>query len=135
MVGPVVWSTLATPILPVEGTDGRIHPVYELHVTNSSHFDVRITSVEVLDARENCLTGVNRVFSVDREDVTGKVRPFSLPQQTLEAADYTDQLGPGQGASSISMSLTLRSATCQEASNIALSFRPRFLIKTRKSSQ
>src|SRR5262245_19643733 len=31
MVGPVVWSVLAVPIHPVEGTDGRIHLVYELH--------------------------------------------------------------------------------------------------------
>jgi murein DD-endopeptidase MepM/ murein hydrolase activator NlpD len=97
MVGPVVWSVLAAPIPPVEGTDGRIHLVYELHVTNASHFDVRITSIEVLDARDHRPTGVNRVFSADGQDVTGKVRPFSLPQPTQEAADYTDQLGPGQG--------------------------------------
>jgi murein DD-endopeptidase MepM/ murein hydrolase activator NlpD len=97
MVGPVVWSVLAAPIHPVEGTDGRIHLVYELPVTNASHFDVRITSVEVLDARDDRVTGVNRVFSADGQDVTGKVRPFSLPQQTQDAVDYTDRLGPGQG--------------------------------------
>jgi murein DD-endopeptidase MepM/ murein hydrolase activator NlpD len=97
MVGPVVWSVLAVPIHPVEGTDGRIHLVYELHVSNVSHFDVRIKSIEVLDAHDNHPTGVSRVFSADGQDVTGKVRPFSLPQPTQEAADYTDQLGPGHG--------------------------------------
>jgi hypothetical protein len=80
MVGPVVWSVLAAPIHPVNGTDGRIHLAYELHVTNASRFDVHITSIEALDARDNRVTGVNRVFSADGQDVTGKVRPFSLAQ-------------------------------------------------------
>jgi murein DD-endopeptidase MepM/ murein hydrolase activator NlpD len=43
------------------------------------------------------LVVLNRVVSADGQDVTGKVRPFSLPQPTQDAADYTDQLGPGQG--------------------------------------
>src|SRR5215475_3166142 len=97
MIGPVVWSVVAAPIHPVEGTNGRIHLVYELHLTNASHFDVRVTSIEVLDAQDNRVTGVNRVFSADGVDVTGKVRPFSLPKPTQDAVDYTNQLGPGQG--------------------------------------
>lgn len=96
MVGPLVWTPLAT-INPVKGTDGRIHLIYELHVSNASHYNVRIRSIEVLNGRDNSVTGVNRVFSADGQDVTGKIRPFSLEQQTQEAADYTNRLGPGQG--------------------------------------
>ena len=97
MVGPIVWSMLATPVHPVTGTDGRIHLIYELHVTNASRYNVRLRSIEVLDARDHRVTGVNQVFSSDGQDVTGKVRPFSLAQQTQDAADYTDRLGPGEG--------------------------------------
>ncbi len=46
---PVVASVLATPI-PVKGSDGRFHLVYELLVTNAYKLDFQIASVEVLDA-------------------------------------------------------------------------------------
>lgn len=46
---PVVTSVLATPI-PVKGSDGRFHLVYELFVTNAYKLDFQIVSVEVLDA-------------------------------------------------------------------------------------
>jgi Peptidase family M23 len=95
MVGPVVWSPLATSIYPVKGADGRIHLIYELHVTNESHLAVCVRSIEVLDARDNSVTGVNRVVSPGGVDVTGKVRPFALPQ-TQDAANYVTRLGPGQ---------------------------------------
>lgn len=97
MINPVVWSSLATPIHPVKGTDGRIHLIYGLNVSNASRHDVRLTSIEVLDERENRVTGTSKVVSSDGQDVTGKVRPFSLPNPTMDAVDYTDRLGPGQG--------------------------------------
>lgn len=97
MVNPVVWSVLAPPIHPVKGTDGRIHLIYGLNVTNASRYDVRLTSIEVLDEQEKTIPGTSKVVSIDGQDVTGKVHPFSLPQPTQEAADFTDQLGRGQG--------------------------------------
>lgn len=96
MVNPVVWSSLATPIYPVKGTDDRIHLIYGLNVTNASRHDVRLTKLEVLDERENPVTGTSKVVSSDGQDLTGKLRPFSLPQPTQDAADFTDQLSPGQ---------------------------------------
>lgn len=97
LVKPVVWSLVATPIYPFKGADGRIHLAYELHVTNASQYRVRIKSIEVLDAGNNRVTGVSRVVSADGHDVTGKVRPFALPDPTQDAVDYTERLGPGQG--------------------------------------
>ena len=46
---PLVTSVLATPI-PVKGSDGRYHLVYELLVTNAYKLDSKILSFEVLDA-------------------------------------------------------------------------------------
>jgi len=97
MVGPVAWSVLAEPIHPVQGTDGRIHLQYELHLANASRYTVHIDSIEVLDARHHRATGVNKGFSTDGKDVTGKVRAFSLPVQERTAVDYSDQMEPGQG--------------------------------------
>lgn len=97
MVSPVVWSLLATPIHQVKGTDGRIHLIYGLDVSNASRHDVRLTSIEVLDEQEKLITGTSKVVSADGQDVTGKVRPFSLPNPTMDAVDYTNRLGSGQG--------------------------------------
>ncbi len=96
MVNPVIWSVLAAPIHPVKGTDGNIHLIYGLHVSNASRYDVRLNSIEVLDGQENPISGTSKVVSTDGQDLTGKVRPFSLPQPTQDAADFTDRLGPGQ---------------------------------------
>jgi hypothetical protein len=46
---PVTASTLTVPE-PFEGSDGRVHLVYELLLLNNSAFSVRISQVEVLDA-------------------------------------------------------------------------------------
>lgn len=40
---------------------------------------------------------MSKVVSSDGKDLTGKVRPFSLPHPTQQAADFGDRLGPGQG--------------------------------------
>lgn len=97
MYSPVVWSVLAPPISPVKGTDGRIHLVYGLNVNNASRYDIRITRIEVLDEQGNLTTGTSKVLSDDGQDITGKVRPFSLPQPSMDAVDYTDRLSAGQG--------------------------------------
>jgi hypothetical protein len=49
---PLVMSVLDTPI-PVKGSDGRLHLVYELLVTNAYKLDFEIVSVEVLDGDQN----------------------------------------------------------------------------------
>jgi Peptidase family M23 len=49
---PVTATTLTVPE-PVEGSDGRIHLVYELLLTNAAALPVRISQVEVLDAATN----------------------------------------------------------------------------------
>lgn len=95
MIGPIVWSALAEPIRPVKGTDGRIHLIYELHVTNAAHLNARVRSIEPLDARDHSATGANRVLSPGGADLTGQVRPFSLTP-TQGATNYTNRLGDGQ---------------------------------------
>jgi hypothetical protein len=91
-LAPVVWSVLATPIHPVRGTDGRIHLVYELHVSKITGAPVRVRAIEVLDAKDDQVSGTNRVIAVDGTDVTGKLRKLG-GQATLTAADYAERLG------------------------------------------
>lgn len=43
---PVVASVLAAPV-PVRGSDGRYHFVYELMISNSNNFEWELQSVEV----------------------------------------------------------------------------------------
>lgn len=94
---PVVWSVLA-PLVPVLGTDGRVHLAYELQFTNVTSSPVRITSVEAVDSgSDNRIAGANRVLAIRDEDVTGKVRLFAHGGTTMTEADYSDTLGPGQG--------------------------------------
>lgn len=90
-IAPVVWSVLATPIYPVRGTDGRIHLVYELHVSNITGSPVRVRAIEVLNAKDNQVTGANQVVAVDGANVTGKIRKLG-GEATLTAADYTERL-------------------------------------------
>jgi hypothetical protein len=49
---PIVMSVFSAPI-PVKGSDGRFHLVYELFVTNAYKLDFEIASVEVLDGDRN----------------------------------------------------------------------------------
>lgn len=51
---PLVSSTLTTPA-PVPGTDGRTHLAYELVLTNATAANVRIDSVDVLDAGDQAV--------------------------------------------------------------------------------
>ena len=48
---PVVMSVLAEPY-PFRGSDGWLHFVYELHLTNATRFPVKVQSVEILDANQ-----------------------------------------------------------------------------------
>jgi len=96
---PVVWSVIADPVVPVKGTDGRIHLAYELLFTNLSTEPARIVSVEVVDpTRNNRIVGTSRVITIKDEDVTTQLRHFALKQPTLAGADFSDRLRPARSA-------------------------------------
>ena len=97
---PVVWSVIADPVIPVRGTDGRIHLAYELLFTNISTAPARLQSVEVVDPlRDNRVVGASRVVTVQgrgRDDAVQALRPRS--RATFTQADYSDRLQPAHSA-------------------------------------
>ena len=95
-IGPLVWHVLGSGIYPVKGSDGLTHLAYELMFTNVWRFPATINSVEVVDpAQDNKVTGSNRVLSIKNEDVTGRVKLFSLPT-TQDKANYSTEIPGGQ---------------------------------------
>lgn len=97
-IGPLTWRVLGSGIYPVKGSDGLMHLAYALQLTNSWSVPATIRSVEVIDpARGNQPTGRNRVLDVKNDDVTGKVKLFTLPG-SMDAASYSNQVPPGQSA-------------------------------------
>jgi len=97
VVSPLVWSVVSDPIRPVKGTDGRVHVVYELNVRNDSRYILELTTIDTLDAVTDQPSGQNQAISADGQEVTGKVRSFALANPTQTSADFSQQLGPGQG--------------------------------------
>ena len=97
MVSPIVWSVVSVPIYPVKGTDGRVHLVYEINVRNDSRYLLDLATIDTVDAVTGQPTGRNQAISADGQDVTGKLRPFALANPTQTSADFSQQLGPGQG--------------------------------------
>src|SRR3954471_17488062 len=96
---PVVWSVIADPVIPVSGTDGRIHLAYELLFTHISTTPARLQSIEVVDPwRDNRVVGASRVVTTEDEDVTTQFRHFALGQATFTKADYSDVLQPANSA-------------------------------------
>ena len=80
---PVVFSVLAPPV-PVKGSDGLYHIVYEIFLTNSSRFDWEVLSLEVLDGGAD-----GRVlYTVSGQEITNKMRLVGTrqPTDTLEPA-------------------------------------------------
>src|SRR3954451_23909917 len=49
---PVVASTLDSAAAPVRGTDGRLHVVYELQLTNAKPVPATLQEIRVLDANQ-----------------------------------------------------------------------------------
>lgn len=93
---PVVWRVLDDRVVPVKGTDRRIHLAYELLLTNVTSNTVRIEGIEAVDpSRDDEVVGVDRVVTIRDEDVTGQVRLFSR-QSTMEKADYSLLVPPGE---------------------------------------
>lgn len=80
---PVVLSVLAPPV-PVKGSDGLYHFVYELVLTNSNTFDWEVLSVEVLDGDADGKV----IHSFSGEDVSDKMQQVGtrIPVNTLQPA-------------------------------------------------
>jgi Peptidase family M23 len=95
-IGPLTWHLVGSGIYPVKGSDGLIHLAYALQVTNSWSLTATIKSVEVVDpARDNQVSGNNRVLDIKNEEVTGQVKLFTLPG-TMNKESYTYQIPSGQ---------------------------------------
>lgn len=85
-LSPLILETLADPV-PVKGSDGRIHLVYELKITNVSPMPWTIHNLQVLsnqDAQEPVLT-------LSGESLKNKMELLGLREST-------NKLGPGQTA-------------------------------------
>src|SRR5262245_38429073 len=68
---PATGTVLAEPLVPVNGTDERIHLAYELLFNNVTPDLVRIHSLQVVDpTRNNQSVGAYRVFAVDGIEIT-----------------------------------------------------------------
>jgi hypothetical protein len=96
VLAPVVWSVVGPPVIPVKGTDGRIHLAYEILFTNVVADAVNLVSVEMIDPDEDDVpVGEDSVFAIDGTDVTSQARIFSVPS-TLGGNNYSTLLPPGQ---------------------------------------
>ena len=97
-LSPAIWNVLG-PIIPVRGTDSRVHLAYTVELTNHSSDPMTIQSFQVVDPdRDNQPTGVNQVVSDLNEDITGLAHPFIIILPTLDKQNYKKVLGPGQGS-------------------------------------
>jgi hypothetical protein len=95
VLAPVAWSVVGPPVIPVQGTDGRIHLAYEILFTNVVADAVRIVSVEMIDPDEDDVpVGEDSVFAIDGTDITSQARIFSVPS-TLDGNNYSTLLPPG----------------------------------------
>jgi hypothetical protein len=95
-LSPLVWSVVAPPIVPVQGSDARRHLAYELLFTNVTDTTVRLETVEVIDPLDHRVVGtLNRVEALDGEEITLKLRWFSR-QGTMTRQNYAVWLPPGQ---------------------------------------
>ncbi|HEY7534678.1 MAG TPA: M23 family metallopeptidase [Thermodesulfobacteriota bacterium] len=87
---PIVMYVLAAPI-PVKGSDGVYHLVYNLIVNNANNSPWQISSIEILSADSVEQQDQNYVFaSLTGDEVTEKM-------QLLGARTPTNKLEPGQG--------------------------------------
>jgi hypothetical protein len=95
-LSPVVWSVVAPPVIPVRGSDARLHLAYELLFTNVTDTSVRLEAVEVIDPLDHRVVGtLNRMEAIGGEDITLELRRFSR-QGTLTRQNYAVSLPPGQ---------------------------------------
>ena len=73
---------VAGPLVPFSGTDGRLHLVYELHLTNASRAPVTVLSIETRDGAR----GGRRVGVVAAADVAPRMTVAAKPAAALEPA-------------------------------------------------
>jgi peptidase M23-like protein len=87
---PVVASTLDPGAAPVLGTDGRLHVVYEIQLTNAKPVLATLQEIRVLDAddpdRVVAIVGADELASILR-DLTGKT-----PAGSLEIEPFVSRL-------------------------------------------
>ncbi len=96
VAAPVIWRTNGDVIHPVQGTDGRSYLAFEALITNTSDFNVTLTSFDVVDpAKGNAATGVNRVTGYMNQDVTGRIRNIAVPP-SLDGSNYSAELEAGK---------------------------------------
>jgi len=70
---PVVASTLDTGAAPVRGTDGQLHVVYELQLTNAKPVPATLQEIRILDANQ-----ADRVLaSFAGEDLANRLRDLT----------------------------------------------------------
>lgn len=94
--GPLVWQLVGSGIYPVMGSDGLVHVAFAMQFTNPSSLPARLMSVEVVDPQHNNQkTGSNRVLSIKNEDVTGRMKLFTLPP-AMDQTSYSTTLPSGQ---------------------------------------
>lgn len=80
-ITPVLARAIADPI-PVPATDGKTHLVYELVLSNATHADVSLTSLEVKD-------GHRTLLQLPADRLAARMQVLGKPSTTL---------GPGQNA-------------------------------------
>src|SRR4051794_26640154 len=87
---PVVASTLNTGAAPVRGTDGRLHVVYELQLTNAKPVPATLQEIQVVDADRP-----DRVLARYADnDLAGRLRELTgqTPAESMEIAPFVSRL-------------------------------------------
>src|SRR3954454_15362905 len=87
---PVVASTLNTGAAPVLGTDGRLHVVYELELTNAKPVPATLQEIRVLDANQP-----DRVLaSFAGDDLAGRLRDLTgnTPAESMVIDPFVSRL-------------------------------------------
>jgi hypothetical protein len=87
---PVVASTLDSGAAPVLGTDGRLHVVYELELTNAKPVPATLQEIRVLDANQP-----DRVLaSFAGDDLAGRLRDLTgnTPAESMVIDPFVSRL-------------------------------------------
>src|SRR3954447_3534536 len=87
---PVVASTLNTGAAPVRGTDGRLHVVYELQLTNAKPVPATLHEIQVVDADQP-----DRVLARYADnDLAGRLRELTgqTSAESMEIAPFVSRL-------------------------------------------
>ncbi len=95
-LSPLSWRLLGGPLQAVRGSDGMLHVAYALMLTNSFDRAAAIKSVDVLSDRSGQKAdAVSHVVTIDNQNITGLVRPFSRTP-VFTSADFSTILAAGE---------------------------------------